>query len=146
MDLFTDAKDNFVSFCDLTDGQDFLPDHTYGIQVLRGEVRGENLFLLVKLFEGDSYAGLLCQEMAIRSDEFKRFVRATYSMVCGCIVYVTTGSMVDIAGEARLKMQDGKFCVDWTTYEAEVSPIDELHKLYVQQIKSKQGEGVFPLA
>ena len=130
MDLFTDAKDDFVAFCDLTDGQNFLLDHMYDVQVLRGEVRGDSLHLLVKLFEGDSYAGLLCQEIDIRSDEFKGFIRATYSLVCGCIVYVTTGSMVDIAGEARLKMQDGKFSVDWATFDAETSPIDDLHELY----------------
>lgn len=124
------VKDTFVAFIDLTSENKFQLQREYDVEIVRAEVVGQWIHLLVKVSDNQQFVGFVCEKYDFVTEEFKRFVFNTHLMGCGFVVAVSTLQIEDIAGQAQLQEVDGHVVVDWSTFIPEVTPYNELDKFY----------------
>lgn len=129
---FTNQVDTFIGFFDLKACQAFSLDETYFIEIVRAEVVGNMIHLLIEVSAESGSQGLICEAYEMTSQEFQKLVAIFFEAETEHVVAVSTVALTCVNGSAKLTKRDDHIVVDWSSFDAEELPCGELFDYYDQ--------------
>lgn len=130
MKRFSDRQNGFIGFYDLAACKDLDLAETYDVEIVRAELVGSKIHLLLSVWFDDDDNGLLCEDYDVKEPAFMKLVSMLFQSEHGRIASVTTADLICVNGTAKLMKRNGRVCVDWTTFDAEQLPCGDLTEWY----------------
>lgn len=133
MFAFENRKEEFLGFFDMQVDADLEFEVLYDFEVVRTELVGSEVHLLVQVFVDDQKKVLLCEHYDVNGTEFKEVIHIIFQASCGRVIEVSTEDITSVAGKAKLARRDDRFVIDWRSFVPEVTPCGGLIDYYIPQ-------------
>ena len=123
-------KNVFLGYFNIGPSESLNLGEIYFVAIASAKLIGKNVHLLVEVLTNDDSKCLLGEVYDVTSDEFHELVAAIYEAETGNVVSVSTDALECVSGLAKLTMRDEYVVVDWSTFDAESLPVNELANIY----------------
>ena len=123
-------KNVFLGYFNIGPSESLNLGEVYFIEIASAKLIGKNVHLLVEVLTNDDSKCLLGEVHDVTSAEFHELVAAIYEAETGNVVSVSTDALECVSGLAKLTMRDEYVVVDWSTFDAESLPVNELANIY----------------
>ena len=125
------SKNNvFLGYFNIGPSESLNLGEIYFVEIASAKLVGKNVHLLVKVLTNDNSKFSIGEVYDANGNEFHELVAGIYEAETGNVVSVSTDALECVSGFAKLTIRDEYVVVDWSTFDAESLPVNELANIY----------------